>query len=546
MKHILTLLSALMLTLFCGQANAQTNKSDNNDYNLQRAWEALREEHDEAKAMDLVNRQLKETPDNVQALLLRVRLYRKKGEYGAALADVNHALQVNKPKRSDVPNSTLHWWKAHLYTDMMEKEKAVASFAKAYELARKDDKENLQNISFDYGVSLLSMDRYDESIAIFDAMLKEDETDAAAMVGKASVLIKRGQNSDAVTLLEKAKRYAENYAEVYRFLMKAYDRMGERSKAVDAGLDWFDKDDDFQTDSLVVVLAKRPNYAEASIKGRSKTSEEPIRWSMLLCDFYEHLHKYAEAVKCYDEMERTYGRYDQFNVRRSDCYSELGLFDRAIEDISVAMDGEADWYNLCSRGEYYREAGRLDEAINDFSAAIEEDPRYAFPYYRRGWCYELKGDRARAIEEYNLGIELDEDYPYLYLMRGELLLLEGKNDEAKADFEQVIQRDTVIGNHTCRMYALHFLRRDQEAEEWMDAVIAQDPDHAGNYYDRACLYARMGRLDESVAALKTAFEKGYRSFAHIGLDDDMDPIRELWEFKALMAEYQEIHEAYLK
>ena len=55
MKRIFTILTALMLTLSFGPANAQNSKKDN-DYNLQRAWEALREEKDDAKALDLVNR----------------------------------------------------------------------------------------------------------------------------------------------------------------------------------------------------------------------------------------------------------------------------------------------------------------------------------------------------------------------------------------------------------------------------------------------------------------------------------------------------------
>ncbi|MBQ4306074.1 MAG: TIGR02281 family clan AA aspartic protease, partial [Bacteroidales bacterium] len=99
---------------------------------------------------------------------------------------------------------------------------------------------------------------------------------------------------------------------------------------------------------------------------------------------------------------------------------------------------------------------------------------------------------------------------------------------------------------SCRQYALHFLGRDKEAEEWMDRIIASDPENDGNYYDRACLFARMGRLEESIGALRVAFEKGYRSFGHINNDDDMDPIRELPEFKTLVNEYKTMHEAYLK
>ena len=56
----------------------------------------------------------------------------------------------------------------------------------------------------------------------------------------------------------------------------------------------------------------------------------------------------------------------------------------------------------------------------------------------------------------------------------------------------------------------------------------------------------MGRLEDAVKALKSAFEKGYRAFAHIEHDDDLDAIRELPSFKALFEEYKAKHEAYLK
>ena len=366
MKKLFTIiLSALVLTLSCGQAYAQKNKTAN-DYNLQKAWDVLREDNDEAKAMDLVNRQLRDTPDNVQALILRVRLYRKKGEYGAALRDLNYALKVNKPKKSEIANSTLHWWKGHVYQDMREKQKAADSFRTAYQLAEKDDKENLQSVSFDYAQALYFLKDLDGADAVYRKMLADDESDEGAMVGMARNQIDRGNYKEAVELLEKAGKFDSDYPEIYRFKMSAYKHLGEQSKAVDAGLDWYEKSENADNDSILVVLAKKPNYSVASIKSRSKKSDNPAVWTMLLCEFYEHTRDYVSAIKAYDELEECFGRHVQINIRRSDAYGELGLLDRAVEDISKAIEKESDVYSLLCRGDYYRKSGHLDEAIADF------------------------------------------------------------------------------------------------------------------------------------------------------------------------------------
>ena len=545
MKKIFAFLFALMLTLFCGQAYAQKNKSEN-DYNLQKAYEVLNEENDESKGLDLVNKQLLETPDNTEALLLRARLLRRKRDFGQALQDINHALKVNKPKKTEIAPSTLHWWKAYIYRDMFDLTNAAASFRTAYELAQKDNKENLQSIAFDYGQALYNLDDLVGSDKVYNKMLAEDEADQGAMIGLARNMIKRGQYEGAIEMLDKCKRYDADYAEIYRFMMQAYEKMGENTKAIDAGLEWFEKSDDASSSALLHLLVQRTNYAEANIKSRAKKSENPFQWKALLCQFYEDTHKYAEAVKAYDELESEFGHYDQINVYRSECYSELGLYDMAIADISKIMENEAEWETLCRRADYYRLAGDVDSAIADLTSAIEDSPEIGFTYYRRGWCYEMKGEKKKALDDYNTGIEMTSEYPYLYLMRGEMFLQDGSKADAFSDFEKVLQLDTLADGGSCRMYALHFLGKDKEAEEWMDRIIESDPEDAGNYYDQACLYSRMGRLEESLSALRISFEKGYRSFSHIRLDDDMDAVRELPEFKTLIEEYEAKHAEYLK
>lgn len=53
----------------------------------------------------------------------------------------------------------------------------------------------------------------------------------------------------------------------------------------------------------------------------------------------------------------------------------------------------------------------------------------------------------------------------------------------------------------------------------------------------------MGEFEKSIKFLQTALEKGYRRFAHIEMDDDLNGIRELPEFEALILQYKKIFES---
>ena len=151
-----------------------------------------------------------------------------------------------------------------------------------------------------------------------------------------------------------------------------------------------------------------------------------------------------------------------------------------------------------------------------------------------------------ALEDYNLGIDIDPDYPYIFLERGLVLKKMGRFEEARADFETAVAKDTVATDGSSTHYALHELGRDEEALAWMQKIIDEDPSDAGNWYDYACLYGRMNRVDDAMAALEKAFELGYRNFGHLEYDYDMDILRDLPLYKELVAKYKAIHEEFLQ
>ncbi len=93
----------------------------------------------------------------------------------------------------------------------------------------------------------------------------------------------------------------------------------------------------------------------------------------------------------------------------------------------------------------------------------------------------------------------------------------------------------------CRQYALLYLGRKEEAENWMDQIIESYPTE-GNYYDAACLYSQIDKPEESIANLKKAFEHGYVEFIHLSNDDDLEKVRNMHEFKTLVGEWQDKNE----
>ena len=539
MKSIVKRLAVLLTACTMALPGFSQSREDNRPYNLQKAYEVLQNDHDEDQALKLLSDQIKSTPDNVECWLLMCRIYRNQKEYGRAMSSVNEAIKVNKPKKSGFVNSTLYWWKSSVYDDMDNNEQEIEWLKKALDAARKDNKENVQNISFDLGQAYYEAKKYDESDAVYRQMVKEDETDQAAMTGLARNMIQREDYAGAVRMLDASQKYGDDYSETYRFRSEAYDKMGETDKAIDDALLWFEKDEDAYDSAIIKLMMKHRTYAIAKAKTSMKSSDSKDAWRVLLLSIYEEAGEYENAIKEYDALEEDYGKDEFIYAHRADCYNELGLTDMALSEIEKAIELEADYSNICSKGGILRTAGRYAEAIEVFDQAIEVDPLYAFAYYAKGWCHELSGDDDKAMECYDLGIDLDKEYAYIYLMRGQIHLKRGDKIKADEDFNTVLQLDTVVTDGSCRQYALHFLGRDDEADEWMQKLIDDEPYDMGHYYDKACLYSRMGRTDEAVKALETALEMGYCAFPHIENDDDMDAIRGRDDFRALIVKYKE-------
>lgn len=505
------------------------------DYDYRKADEAYHND-DNDEAMRLVEKQLKSTPKNVDALYLRALIHYEADENTLALKDIDRALRCYGGE-PEVERSRLYALKGMVFQAMNRHSDAAKAFTRAEKYARKDDPRHVQDILFMLAQAYYKADDRSAAEKVYRKMLKDDSEDTAAMVGLARNRLDDGQYDEALEWLEKAQAIDEDYSSVYKFKMRVLDKMDRREACVEAALKLLELDEDAPIPAIADYCGKSYDYAVAKVKSLANSSDEPLRWQVLLTALYEEHGDYRSALGVYDRLLDDLDRDAVLLVARAQCFEELDEYRKAADDYAEAFEQTGDWIYLGSRGDALRSGGFYGEAVRDYQACLEKDPSEGYYYYAIGWSYELSGDPNQAVLYYNEGIKVDQSYPYLFLSRADLIR-QYHPDEARADYEKVLELDTVPGDGSCRHYALLGLGHAEEAEEWMSRVIAANPDDKGSYYDKACLYGRMGKLEESLAALDTAFQKGFRRFAHLEHDDDMDPIRNLPAYKALVGKYK--------
>lgn len=538
MKLILTIIMAVLC--FAPQPMSAQKKEGTGEYKCRKAIDILEDGGDPQEARKLIDENISEYPDHIPSYFVRASLDRNDGDYGTALKVIDKAMDKNH-RKSGITDANLLWWKATVYDEMGDTRKGMETMLQVVKMARKEDKANLRDMLETLAQFHYDLGQFDESDAVYKEMISMDEADQLPMVGLARNMIARERYDEALSILDDCSKYDSSYEEIYRFQVKAYYGKKDYKKMIDVMVKLSGMSEDYEYLDIE-MLKHDKKYAAAVLKGKIASEKDNAMWKLALADFHMACYRYSDAVGILNGLIDEYGNNPDLLEMRADCYLEMGMVEESLADFTKCIDmsdgGTAAFFRGM-RAHAYRCGGMYPEAVRDFSAYVDYYPTDAYGYYSRGWCHELSGDDEAAMEDYDNGIAVDEDYPYIYLMRGEINLKRGKRELAESDFELVILKDTIMKDGSCRQYALHFLGRDDEALEWMEKLIEEDPDNPGPWYDKCCLLARMGRPDESVAALEAAFERGFRRFPHIEHDDDVDTIRDREDFKAIVRKYRQ-------
>lgn len=523
----------LSILVLCSSVMLADNIKRPDSYNYSRGVEAINNNNAE-EALDYLNKEINEHPDNGYAFawIALVRNYNE--EFGRALTAANVAVKKISSKDKEY-KAFAYGTRAQVYLNLEDTIQALKDYSQAINIVPDDDRFYNQRAQVYY-----EQGKYDLADKDYLKMISLKEGDVMGYMGIGRNANAQKRYEDAIKQFDYVVKLEPNYSSAYSFRAESYIGLKKYNEAIDDVISALGIDRDRKAFYELQELADSA-FEQTVAKLKVQKIKEPNEqsWDYDLGIVYERAAKYNKAIAYYKEsLEK------ESNIitasRISSCYDDLGDYDKALEycNQAIALDSVKTNY-LYEKANILDNAGRTQEAIKTMSDYIANTPDEPAGYYQRGWFKDHSGDIEGALEDYTMAITLQPNVAYAYLNRGVLYRLKGENAKAESDFKQVVRLDSIPEEAECSFYAYYYLGQKDKAIEILNTIL--DKDKKGNCYDAACLYSVMGEKEKALSYLRQSLEDGYRRFAHIKRDRDLNNIRNTEEFKVLMKEYEEKH-----
>ena len=523
---------AFIMLCFCGFAKDPQRPTS---YNYQRGLEALFNDYDTQKALDYLNKELKDNPKcgYTYAWIASIRLNQE--EFGRAMTCANSAIKY-LPKNDREYVSWIYSVRAKIYANLKDTTAAI----KDYSQAIKVDPSN-----YKYYRDRADLYFFTKQLALADAdyqkMLKFNDNEAIiqAYMGIGRNFKEQDKDETAIEYFTKViTLYGDEYSSAFSFRAESELKLKRYEEAVSDIVKALEIDDDNKAFYMLIRLDASDAVELMRQKIKLQTvfmPNQPI-WYYYAAIFEEANKNYKEAIVAYKKAN-SIGHDKRVDERIASCYEDLGDYNSALQYINYAIETDSsDASDYYSRANFYAELYQIDKSIEDMSRYIELEPKSSYGYYRRGWWKHLAGRCEEAIEDFNLSKAIDQTYTYTYDGMARCYLRLGDTIKAKEEYKKMLTFDTIPNSSSCAYFAYYVLGENGKAVEWVEKVLKED---STQNYDAACVYSLVGDTTKALFYLEKALNNGFVSFHHIEIDEDLDNIRYLPSYIRLIDEYKQ-------
>ncbi len=531
MNKIKIMMAMVLGMVFSTATVAQKPEQLKNSYNYVRALEIVNYQGDSDEALGYLKKEIEEHPKNGYAYWLMGGIYIKKEQPGNAIDPLCKAISYLKKDKEWL--AFAYALRAKVNLELGNEEEALSDWA----LATKANPEDVDVYS-DRAEYYYLKNMFAESDADFEKICQLQKGNTLGYMGRGRNALKTEKYKEAENWFSYCIKLDPSFSQAYAFRAESKIESGRVNESIDDLIAALDLDGNTKAYYLMSAIDEpEVNTLITKLKVQQTKHPNDGLWSYCIGNAYEGQTNYVKAIEAYKESMAIESN-DVCCFRMANCYSELGEYEQALESINQAIEMDpSDNDYVMSKANYLYEMGRGAEAIETYDKYIKAEPDYWFGYYRRAFIKDNLNDTDGAIEDYSTAIVLSPDYAYSYLGRADKFLLKGNKEAAIKDYQMVVALDTLVGESNCAQFAFLGLGDIDKAKAFEDSILAKSAS-AGNYYDAACLYARIGDKDAALHYLRNCLEKGFTRFAHIRNDDDLDGIRDMQGFKNLMNEFE--------
>lgn len=258
----------------------------------------------------------------------------------------------------------------------------------------------------------------------------------------------------------------------------------------------------------------------------------------MICDVYERNNDYIHSTYYLFQSLKIEKSSHTYRAIADNYLHNFGSAELAEKYFRLAIEQDStDAKNYFMLGDLYHDLGRYDEALRYMNKAVEMGAADGMnAYYFRGRVYRDMHDYQAAIADYRRQLVNDPENPGWAFTIGETYMQIGDTAHAEQYFELGRQ---ILGDKPMQAEYKIAMREWSEAMELALTMVTREKS-ASQHYNKACVYAQAYDTKTAMAELERAFELGFRNFYHIVWDDDLDNIRSLPEFGALVQRYQTI------
>jgi TolB-like protein/Tfp pilus assembly protein PilF len=229
--------------------------------------------------------------------------------------------------------------------------------------------------------------------------------------------------------------------------------------------------------------------------------------------------------------------YEWFGAKRHD----LEAAQRASEEALRLSPNLAEAH--VARGITFHQMARHDKAADEFEEALRLAPNLwdALYYYARSSFASGQPEKAAALFR-RAGDARREDFesPNLLVL---CLRASGRTDEVVEAAQEALRRSEhalMLNPYNSRCLSLAACicidaGQPERGLEYMRRALEIEPEGMSPLVNGACLYARLGKKEESLALLEKVFGRGWGHRSWIENDPDYDSLRDDPRFQRLLA-----------